>query len=234
LNPGYAIVKLPVTKIKIMNRIQLIISIWLLFLVACSSSRITHSWKSDITPAKKYNKILVIALNEEKHMEARQQMENHLAGDLKNLGYNAVSAIHEYGPKEARKMSKDAVPDKLQNSGIDAVVTIVLLDKTKESYYVPGNTYYSPNAPYYRQFWGYYTTTYNRIDAPAYYVIDTRYFWESKLFDVASKELLYSVQTESFEASSGTLAHEYGQLIVKDMVKMQVLNKREVLAQDEH
>jgi hypothetical protein len=216
-----------------MNRIQFILSIWLLFLVACSSSRITHSWKSDITPAKKYNKILVIALNEEKHMDARQQMENHLVGDLKNLGYHAVSAINEYGPKEFRKMSEEAVLDKLQNSGIDAVITIVLLDKTKERYYVPGNIYYSPYAPYYRHFWGYYTTMYNRIYTPGYYVIDTRYFWESNLFDVASKELLYSVQTESFDpASSEALAHEYGQLIVKDMVKKQVLNKKEVMAKE--
>lgn len=218
-----------------MKSIKLATGIWLLFLFACSSSRITHSWKSDTTPPKKYNKILVIALNEEKHMEARQQMENHLVGDLKNIGYNAVSAINEYGPKEFRKMSEDAVLDKLQNSGIDAVVTIVLLDKSKERYYVPGNVNFTPYNVYHRRFWGYYTTMYDRIYTPGYYVIDTRYFWESNLFDVAGKELLYSVQTESFDpASSQALAHEYGQLIVKDMVKKQVLNKREEVAKDGH
>jgi len=64
---------------------------------------------------------------------------------------------------------------------------------------------------------------------------DTRYFWESNLFDVVSKELIYSVQTESFEpASSDILAHEYGKLIVKDMVKSQVLNKKELVAKDGH
>lgn len=217
-----------------MNRIQSLIGIWLLFLGACAtSSRITHSWKSGIAPAKQYNKILVIALNEEKHVHARQQMENHLVGDLKNLGYNAVSALDEYGPKAFRDMKEDAVIDKLQNSSIDAIITIVLLDKTKERYYVPGHIYYSPYVPYYRHFWGYYNTMYGRIYTPGYYVTDTRYFWESNLFDVASKELIYSVQTESFEpASSENLAHEYGQLIVKDMVKKQVLNKQEVMAKD--
>lgn len=216
-----------------MNRIQsLIVFICLLFLAACAtSSRITNSWKSGIEPAEKYNKILVLALYEEKQMHARQQMENHLVGDLKNLGYNAVSAMDEYGPKAFRDMKEEAVVDKLQNSSIDAIITIVLLDKTKERFYVPGNIYYSPYGPYYRHFWGYYSTMYNRIYTPGYYVTNNRYFWESNLFDVASKELIYSVQTESFDpASSETLAHEYGQLIVKDMVKKQVLNKQEAVA----
>lgn len=214
-----------------MNGKILLSAIGLMFVLACSSSRITYSWKSQMPPSKKYSKILVLALNGEDHVQARQQMEDHLVGDLKDLGYNAISAMTEYGPKTFRNTTEEAVVDKLQNSGIDAIVTIVLLDKSKERYYVPGNIYYSPYGIYHRHFWGYYRTMYDRIYTPGYYVINTRYFWESNLFDVTTKELLYSVQTESFEpTSSESLAHEYGQLIVKDMVKKQVLNKQEVVA----
>jgi hypothetical protein len=185
-------------------------------------------------PVKQYNKILVIALNEEAGLSAREKMENHLVGDLKNLGYKAASSLKEYGPKAFRNMKEEEVINKLQNSGIDAVITIVLLDKSKERYYVPGHIYYSPYVIYYRHFWGYYTTMYDRIYTPGYYVTDTRYFWESNLYDMASKELIYSVQTESFDpATSEALAHEYGQLIVKDMVKKRVLNKQEVMAKDD-
>ena len=35
-----------------------------------------------------------------------------------------------------------------------------------------------------------------------YYSISTRYFWEDNFYDVATKELLYAVQTESFDPSS--------------------------------
>ncbi|HEY8894521.1 MAG TPA: hypothetical protein VIM79_06885, partial [Niastella sp.] len=74
---------------------------------------------------------------------------------------------------------------------------------------------------------------YNRVYGPGYYVTNTKYFWESNLFDVASKELIYSVQTESFDpASSESLAHEYGKLIVKDMVKHQLLTRKELVAKD--
>jgi hypothetical protein len=156
-------------------------------------------------------------------------MEDHLTGDLKKQGYNAASSLREYGPKAFRQLNEEAVPDKLQNSGFDAVITIVLLDKQKERYYVPGRL------NYYHHFWGYYTTIYDRVYAQGYYVTNTKYFWESNLFDVSSKELIYSVQTESFDpASSESLAHEYGKLIVKDMIKNQVLSKKELMAKDGH
>ncbi|OQP63757.1 hypothetical protein A3860_22720 [Niastella vici] len=216
-----------------MNTIKLLPVIGLIFLGACSSSRVTHSWKSEF-PAKNYNKILVIALSGT-DMFTRQKMEDHLVGDLSNQGYNATSSLKEFGAKAFRQMNEEAVLDKLQNSGFDAVITIVLLDKEKERYYVPGRMNYSPYAFYYHRFWGYYTTIYDRVYTPGYYITNTKYFWESNLFDVSSKELIYSVQTESFDpASSEMLAHEYGKLIVKDMVKNQVLSKKELVAKDGH
>jgi hypothetical protein len=205
-------------------------SILILFALGCATSRITYSWKQDKVPAKKYNKILVLAMNGETDLTTRQRMEMHLVGDLKDLGYNAVSSMLEFGPKAFRAMKEEAVIEKLQNSGFDAVFTIVLLDKEKERNYVQGQMNYPTHVMYYRHFWGYYTTVYDRVYATGYYTVNTRYFWESNLYDVASKELMYSVQTESFDpASSEALAHEYGKIIVKDMVKIHVLPKQEVV-----
>ena len=65
---------------------------------------------------------------------------------------------------------------------------------------------------------------YDRIYEPGYYDVSTKYFWESNFYDIETKQLLYSVQTESFDpASAQSLAHEYGKLIVSSMVKYQVL-----------
>ena len=64
----------------------------------------------------------------------------------------------------------------------------------------------------------------DRIYSPGYYQVDTKYFWESNLYDISNKQLLYSVQTQSFDpGSSAGLGHEYGQLIINDMVKNKVL-----------
>ena len=167
---------------------------------------------------------MVVALLKDDNVLMREKMENHLLGDLAEKGYTAVSSLKEYGPKSFEGMKENEIVSKLQNSGVDAVLTIVLLDKQRERYYVPGRVYYSPYIIYHRRFWGYYTTIYDRIYSPGYYQTDTKYFWESNLYDLSTKELLYSVQTESFDpASAESLGHEYGKMIVKDMFDKNVL-----------
>jgi hypothetical protein len=122
-------------------------------------------------------------------------------------------------------MTEKEALNKLTNSGIDAVLTVVLLDKTRERYYVPAQINYSPYVIYRNRFWGYYTTMHDRIYTPGYYTVETKYFWESNFYDMEGKQLLYSVQTRSFDPSSTEiLAHEYGQLIVSNMMKNKVLS----------
>lgn len=205
-------------------------SIWILllalFMGSCTSSRITTSWKADNTVAKAYKKVLVLGLIKESDRSLQENMENHLVGDLKEMGYNAVSSLQEFGPRAFDKMDEDAAIGKLKNSGIDAVITIVLLDKEKERKYVPGNTYYTPYGYYYNRFWGYRTTLFNRVYEPGYYITDTKYFWESNLYDMSNQQLIYSVQTQSFDpASTENMAHEYGKMIVEDMAKNAVIKR---------
>lgn len=203
---------------------MLVAGILVLATMGCASSRITHSWKSANAVATKYNKIMVVALTNSSDLGLRNEMENHLIGDLSERGFTAISSLKDYGPKSFENMKEDEVIAKLYNSGVDAVITVVLLDKQKERYYVPGRVYYSPYTIYHRRFWGYYTTIYERVYSPGYYQTDTKYFWESNLYDMTKKELVYSVQTESFNpGSSSELAHEYGKIIIGDIMKNNLL-----------
>ena len=197
---------------------------WALLITGCYTSVITNTWKSKSIKSKKFEKILVIALVKQKDRSLRESMENHLVGDLVEKGITAISSLKEYGPKSFEALSENEVIQKLDNSGIDAVITIVLLDKEKEKYYTPGRVYYSPYTIYHRRFWGYYTTMYDRIYEPGYYSENTNYFWESNFFDAKTKELIYSVQTKSFNPnSSNALANEYGKLICNDLFKKDIL-----------
>ena len=190
----------------------------------CITSKITTSWKAENSIPQKYNKRLVLGLIREADRTLQENMENHFVGDLQELGYSAVSSLKEYGPKVFDKMDEEAAISKLKNSGVDAVITIVLLDKGKERKYVPTNIYYSPYGYYSNRFWGYRSTLYRRIYEPGYYVTDTKYFWESNLYDMSTQKLMYSVQTQSFNpANSESMGHEYGQMIVKNMIKQNVL-----------
>ncbi len=197
--------------------------VFLLVAASCSSSRILSSWKASNARQGKFKKIMVMALVKESDNTLKSQMEQHLVGDLKDKGFDAISSYQQYGPRVFDNMDEKDAVEKIRNSGVDAIITIVLLNKTSERFYVPGRITYTPYTPYYNRWWGYYTTLNRRVYTPGYYVTDTDYFWESNLYDAVSKELVYSVQTKSFNpASTESLAHEYGQLIVSDMVNKAV------------
>lgn len=209
-----------------MKKINFIGIVLMSLFMSCSTTKITSTWKAGNIVPKHYNKILVLGLIRDADRSLQEKMETHLVNDLKEMGYNAVSSLNEYGPKAFAGMEEAAAVSKLKQSGIDAVITIVLLDKQKEKHYIPGHTFYSPYGYYYNRFWGYFGTLNRRIDEPGYYVTDTRYFWESNFYDMEQQTLVYSIQTRSFDpASSESLGHEYGQLIIGDMVKHHVLLK---------
>lgn len=197
-----------------------------LLAAGCSSSKITWSWKAQQAGSYRYKTILVLGLIPEKDRRIRERMEQHFAGDLTDMGYNAVSALQEYGPKTFEDLSEKEVIQLLANKGIDAVITIVLLDKKKERKYVPGRTYNSG------ELWNYIGSK-RIIYEPGYYVTDTKYFWESNFYEMENQTLLYSAQSHSFSPeTTEIMGHEYGRLIVNDMVKEKILAKQKGTEED--
>ena len=206
----------------------------LVMLAACKSSHITSTWKAKSTTESRYNKILVLGLIREDDRRLQEKMEDHMAGDLKMLGYQAVTSVAEYGPKAFENLSESEALAKLKNSDIDAVITIVLVNKTVEKDFVPTNprphrnfVYFGgTRQPYYR-FWNYYGAVKNRVFEPGYYVDNTKYLWESNLYELGRQSLVFSVQTKSFNpASIESMGHEYGKMIIRSMEAKKVLKKQ--------
>jgi hypothetical protein len=112
-----------------MKKIKWIGFALLLTAAGCTTSRITTSWKAESTTPQLYNKVMVLSLIREADRSIQENMENHFVDDLKELGYNAVSSLKQYGPKAFDKMTEEEAIGELKNSGVDAVITIVLLDK---------------------------------------------------------------------------------------------------------
>ena len=98
------------------------------------------------------------------------------------------------------------------------------LDKKDEENYQQGVSRIQPVGIFYNRFGRYYSTIYDRVYQPGYYTTSTDYFLESNLYDIASGNLLYSVQTKSFDPSSATaLASDNSKKIVKDLKEKGVL-----------
>lgn len=195
-------------------------------LIGCSSgTKVTSSWKAPDAPssAASFKKVMVVALLADKDRSIQQNMEVALVNALAAKGISAASAYETFGPKRLAKNESQALRQ-LKSTGADAVMTIVLLDKTQEKNYVPGNMSYQPMGMYHSRFWGYYRYSYDRIYQPGYYTTNTKYFWESNLYNLNGNKLIYSVQTESFDpASVAGLANEYSARIIENMMKQGVL-----------
>lgn len=200
----------------------------MLVMAGCSSSKITSSWnnKNNIENPARFNKILVVGLFDEKNRTLRRQMEEQLAVQLRNEGFNAVTSVSIYGPKSFENVSEEKALKMVHDNNIDGVITIGLIDKTKERNYVPDNNYWGPYRPYgYYRPWGYYYRPYYMPGfRGGHYETNINYMFETNLYSVSDKKLIYSVQTQSSDPSTmGTLTYDYSRSVTKDLKKNNVL-----------
>lgn len=209
-----------------MNRL-LIAALMLTFLASChSSSYITSSWRIENVPTVQYRKIVVLGMFGEADHSIRESMEQHIADDLKRLGFNAVCSCKEYNRKAFEGLNEQQVIEKLRSTGVDAVMTIAMLGKADEQYYIPPRSNVPAGETPNNRFWDYYQSVHSLIGTQGYYVSNTKYIWESNLYDIASGKLFYNAKSSSFDpASADKLGHEYGQMIIKNMIKKKVLAK---------
>lgn len=192
-------------------------------LYSCGSTKITSSWKAENAKTKPYHNIMVWGLLTEKDSSTRRLMETHLVNDLAGKGYHAIASTDVYREKAYKKLSSGEILDEFKNTGIDAVITIVLLDKQKEDQFYPGGFHNEP-VNNYGNLDKYYSTVYEKVFTPGYYISTTTYFWETNLFELPGAAITYSARTKSFDPdNTNALAHENGQLIIKDMVKKKLL-----------
>lgn len=197
-------------------------STWILalaLLAACTNTHITSSWKNDRVPPVHYSKLVVLAMVPDNQHGIGQAMEHSMVEQLKHNGYNAVSAIQEFGPNTLRGLSEQESLARIRADQADGLITISLTDHKRTRSYVPGTIYPSP----WGWGWGYGGGYYS----PGYIRSDVHFSWLTNLYDVNSAKVLYSVESSSVDpASAGDLAGSYSHQIVRDMKEKGVLAKQ--------
>lgn len=202
-----------------------IICAGLMLLAACSSTKLTSSWKTNDAQLQRDKKIMVMALVPRQEKQLRMLMEENLVAELKKEGYNAASAYQELGPNAFDdKTDEKTALRKLKGSDASQVLTVVLLDKSRQRSYVPSGPMYGPYPYYYGGFWPYYSRWYGTMYQPGYYQSDIKYSWESNLYDLDQRKLIYSAQSQSVDPPTATRqAYLYARQIVKDLEKQQLI-----------
>jgi hypothetical protein len=190
----------------------------LLIFAGCSTSKISTSWNEHQQTPAHFNKILIVGLFDDNNRVLRQQMEEQLADKLRDEGYNVVTSSSLYGPKSFQKfIAEEALRGGVRSKDIDGVITIGLMDKNREKTYVPDYGYrpygwaYRPLGP-----WGYMYRPYYVPGFRGHYETNVNYVFETNLYDVRGKQLVYSVQTKSVDPSNiYVLADDYSRSIIK-------------------
>lgn len=190
----------------------LILAIIVVFAISCnpqkkSTMEVIASWVNKPTidslrkvDAGKVNSVFIAALTHD--MTVRSTMERDLAAEATAHGIKPVQSLSVVTPVTG-------VPDsvligafirQVEKSGCNAVLLVSLIDSKSDTKYVPGSSYtYDPfmSYGYYGYYPTYYASTYNTISSPGYYVTDNTYYIESNLYDVASRKILFSIQSKA-------------------------------------
>jgi len=209
---------------------KVVVFLSLFGLLGCAPTKITKTWVAEDIVTKKYKKVLILSVLPDSDKELGSNIENHLADDLREMGFLALAANKIFSPGTFVKGDTLRAKSAIEGKGFDAVLTVVLLDKKKELYHIPGKITDYSNINRFSQFERYYNIVAENIYSPSYFGEETKYIWENNFYDLTTRERIYSARTRSFDfTSKNTLAHTYGMLMAQSLIEKKILQKPEYM-----
>lgn len=198
----------------------------LLVVSACSTVSLTGSWIDPNAKSVEGKSIAIFCVTP--RLDVREKVETQMCNDLNAKGVNAISSLDFITPG---KMDTMIIKTILRDKNVDGIILVSLLDRQKETYYVPGSTAYYPSYyggyaghPGYGGYYGYYGSVYSNVYDPGYYQTTTSYFIECNAFRLSDGKLVYSSQTTTVDPTNiDQFAYEFAKIIVKDLVSKGVL-----------
>jgi hypothetical protein len=155
------------------------------------------------------------------YIDSRFILENDLAKAAESKGLKAIKSLDVFGNilTVDNMPTKDVLVQKIRNLGCDGIFTVALTDQESETKYVPssGSMYTPyPSYGYFGSYYGYSSVYYT----PGYYTTDKTYFLQSNLYDVASEELLISMQSKAVNPKEIEKASkEYTDALIDELQK---------------
>src|SRR6188508_207813 len=200
------------------------------FFAACSSTKeSTGVWvDKEKIKGKTYDNFFVVVMTAD--IEARVRLENDIAATIISRGHKAIKS-YEVLPADLKDPKPPAVEtliEKIKASDCDAVFLASLLDKNEDVGYTSGGTQYTMRTDYSwaGTFFGYYSHYYSTLTTTGYYSTDKTYIMQSNLFDKASQEKMFAVQSEIFNPSSlPSFSRTYVSTLMKQLSKAKLLKK---------
>jgi hypothetical protein len=174
---------------------------------SCSKSTVkaTASWvNKEKIREEPYKSVLIIVLTE--NMDAKVAIENDLAVAARERGLKAYTFLDVFGPIATVEFlpKHEIIQKRASELPAETIFTVAVVDVMSTTRYHPSSEMmYTPVASYgyYGNFGGYYGNVMS-VYQPGYYTSTKKYFLESNLYDVASGELLMSIQSKAVDPQS--------------------------------
>lgn len=192
------------TKLFLLASLTIIVS-------GCASTTLTSVWRDPAYTGGPFQSVLVVGISKEAGI--RRIFEDEFSTKLRNAGIKAIPSytlIPQNGPVE--RVVLDAA---ISRAGVQGVLVTRLLKVERRTDYAPGYVRTVPAVGYYRNFHGYYSSTW----AP--YATQQRFDYdivalETNLWRARGGELVWSGTTESFAPSNVRQAtQEFSDVIIK-------------------
>ncbi len=196
-------------------------------LSACASQKITTSWINPEAVSKgPYESIFVMVMAQSN--AASFDIEDRMAETLASRGRKSVvsSSVFPAQLSAAESLTQDQMAEIIKRTGCDAVFIIAVLDVLSVETYNPGTAYYPMSYGMYGTYYGYYNFYYPQVYSPGYYSTDKTYYIETNFYDVASNQLLWSIQSEAYNPTSlESWFNEYSYNMVKELKNEGLIEK---------
>lgn len=162
-----------------------------LALAACATTRPVHEWRSEVF-AGSVDKILVIAAID--RSTQRRVYEDEFVDALSARGVTAIPGYTLL--TSTATVTREAVENAIRGQDIDAVLVTRLLGIEDVEVYEP-----PPRYDYHGSYYRYYSHAMTET-GPGYYRRYRVLTLETNLYDTASGELVWSMQSEAIEPST--------------------------------
>ena len=204
---------------------SILIIIATVFLTSCSSPYILITSKKFHFPLN-CSKIMTVGVFKDDNDSIRICVEKSITADLKAIGYDAVSGLEEFGSKGLTNLDQEETYLKLCNRGIDVVIIVSLIDKTKEKQFRTRRSYTYSDAYYYHRIWNYKNIQSDLVGKNS--TVKRDCFWEAILFNLSTLEAECTIQSASFSLPENKIAGQFEKQIVKKMIKENILRNQNV------
>lgn len=194
----------------------------LIAVTACTpSQQVINSWKNpDLKPKDRYESIFIIAFAQDRN--AKIAVENELAKVVESRGRKALKSSSVLSPAflADTNNTREELTQKIKETGCDAAFTIMLYDVKTEESYQPGTAYYPVEHTFYDSYHRYAVYYYDYVEEPGYTITDQTLYFETNFYDMASGEMISSIQSDAFNPSDiPSMMKRYSKMMIAHLKK---------------